>query len=181
MKPRICLLDAGPVIELHRLGIWEAVVDRTLLIVPSIVAREEALFWDSGEGIGRAINLVPLIESGTIEEIAADIDQLTATKALFDPSLVDSIHAGELEALSILRTWPDDDRPAFCTGDRLATIALCLLGFSTLAVSLEELLDRIGLGRELGRPFQRDMMKAWIEEGTQRLLRGEGLKGRGEG
>ena len=52
MKPRFCLLDAGPVIELHRLGLWEGLMERADLVIPSVVAFREAEFWDTG-GRGR--------------------------------------------------------------------------------------------------------------------------------
>ncbi len=175
-RPKFFLLDAGPLIELHRLGIWERVVGRAELVIPSIVVEREAEFWDSEDGERKPIRLEPLIASGVIRKVEVDAAQVLETAALYDASIADSIHAGELEALTILRCWEGAERPSFCTGDRLATIALCLLGFSSLAVSLEELLERVGLTARPRPQFCRDKMRRWVEEGVQRWITREGLR-----
>ncbi|MCD4748431.1 MAG: hypothetical protein K8R59_03565 [Thermoanaerobaculales bacterium] len=176
MKPRFCLLDAGPIIELHRLGVWDQMVERAELVIPSVVAGREVEFWDSGEGVGKPIDLSRFIESGAVEVMEADAQLLQDTLGLFDPTLVESVHLGELEALALLKTWQGENPPSFCTGDRLATVALCLLGFSELAVSLEAFLDQVGLSRKLRRQFRRDAMNRWVEEGRHRVITGEGLR-----
>lgn len=178
MKPRFCLLDAGPIIELHRLGVWDQVVDRAELAIPSVVVGREVEFWDSGEGVGKPIDLGRFIESGAVEVMEADAQLLQETLSLFDPALVDSVHLGELEALSLLKTWQGDIMPSFCTGDRLATVALCLLGFSQLAISLGAFLNQVGLSRKVPRHFGRSVMTSWVEEGRRRLITGEGLRER---
>jgi hypothetical protein len=43
-RPKFFLLDAGPVIELHRLELWDAVLDRADVIVPRAIADHEADF-----------------------------------------------------------------------------------------------------------------------------------------
>jgi hypothetical protein len=176
MRPRLFLLDAGPIIELHRLGLWEKVVGRTELMIPSIVAGQEAEFWDSGEGIGKPIDLGQSIASGSIKIVEADAKMLAETLDQFDPSLVASVHSGELEALALINTWQDETLPSFCTGDRLATVALCLMGHSNLAVSLEELLKRAGLQGPLRRQFLRRSLACWVKEGRRRYIAGEGLR-----
>ncbi len=175
MKPRFCLLDAGPIIEFHRLGVWDQVVERSELVIPSVVAGREVEFWDSGEGVGKPIDLGRFIESGAVEVMEADAQLLQETLSLFDPALVDSVHLGELEALALLKTWQGDIMPSFCTGDRLATVALCLLGFSQLAISLEAFLNQVGLSRKLPRHFRCGAMNSWVEEGRRRFITGEGL------
>ncbi len=175
-RRKFFLLDAGPLIELHRLGIWEWAVRRAELVIPSIVVEQEAEFWDSEDGERKPIRLEPLIKQGKIRKAEADNEQMRDTAALFDPSLVDSVDPGELEALSILRSWEGSERPSFCTGDRLATIALCLLGFSSLAVSLEELLQRVGLTARPRPQFCQDKMRRWVWEGGQRFITREGLR-----
>lgn len=34
---RALILDTGPVLELHRIGVWETVLDRLEIIVPGVV------------------------------------------------------------------------------------------------------------------------------------------------
>ena len=176
MRPQVCLLDAGPVIELHRLGLWEGVVRRTELVIPSVVASREAKFWDAGEGVGKPIVLDQFINNGEIRIVDASPLMLNETRRLFDASLVDSIDLGELEALALLQSWQGRDLPSFCTGDRLATVGLCLLGHSDLAVSLEAFLERVGLGGKSRPQFRRAKMDSWVEEGSRRFITREGLR-----
>ncbi len=56
-KPRLFLLDAGPVIGLHELGLWHELLERAQVIVPAVVAYKEVVFWDDGGGVGRPIDL----------------------------------------------------------------------------------------------------------------------------
>ena len=56
-KPRLFLLDAGPVIGLHELGLWHELLERAQVIVPAVVADKEVVFWDDGGGVGRPIDL----------------------------------------------------------------------------------------------------------------------------
>lgn len=173
-KPKIFLLDAGPVIRLHELGLWDAVVDRTELIPPGIVARQEAHFWLAAEG-RRSIDLVAEASGDRIRIVDVDVSDLATTRAIFDSSITDSVHEGELEALTVLRLCAGP-MPRFCTADRLATIALCLLGFADAAISLQALLGEIGLARDVGpRWYTEVAMQSWLNEGRRRSITREGL------
>jgi hypothetical protein len=68
------------------------------------------------------------------------------------------IDTGELESLTLLRLW-EGKPPPFCTADGMAVVGLCLLGFSHLAISLESLLTRFGLGRKLSWRFSEGALK----------------------
>ncbi|NOZ79432.1 MAG: hypothetical protein GXP48_09710, partial [Acidobacteria bacterium] len=122
-RPKFFLLDAGPVIELHRLG-WERIVAACDLVVPRYVAVEEARFWIREDGSTQMIHLQGDIESGRIHAPEADPETSIEILNIFDPVMREGVDAGELAALAILKSWPSEDRPAFCTGDRLATVAL---------------------------------------------------------
>jgi len=173
-KPLVCLLDAGPVIRLHELGLWDSVVERAELVVPGIIARREAHFWTAPDG-PRRIDLDSAKNHDAIRIIDVNAAHLVATQTLFDASIRDSVDPGELEALTILRTW-DGPRPRFCTADRLATLALCLLGLAETAVSLEKLLEHVGLGRTIGPKWYRESaMQDWLKEGRARRITGAGL------
>jgi hypothetical protein len=173
-KPLIFLLDAGPVIRLHELSLWNDVIDRADLVVPGLIAREEVHFYTSPEGKKR-IDLGDQAAQNLIRVIDVDLVELAETQALFDASIRDSVHPGEMEALTVLRLW-EGAVPGFCTADRLATIALCLLGFAETALSLEELLEHVGLGRTVGPKWYGERaMQDWLKEGRARRITREGL------
>jgi hypothetical protein len=175
-KPLVFLLDAGPVIRLHQLGLWDSVVERAELVLPEIIARNEAQYWTAEDG-RRHIDLSSQERQKSIRIIDVDATELAATQAIFDASIRDSVHDGEMEALTVIRSW-EGPLPRFCTADRLATIALCLLGFAETAVSLEKLLEHVGLGRTIGPKWYRESaMQEWLKEGRARRITRQGLAG----
>lgn len=174
-KPRLFLLDAGPVIALHELGLWREVLARAEVIVPAIVADKEVIFWDDGGGVGRPINLRGDEAAGVVRVCSTGADQLAGLLLRFDPVMRECIDAGEQEALALMCVWKGD-LPAFCTADGLAAQAACLLGFADGLISLEELLQRIGLDRrDLQRKYSAKKMRQWVQRGRDKRLRGEGL------
>lgn len=173
-RPKYFLLDAGPVIELHRLGLWQAVTERAELVLPGKVLDSEVVFWDAGDGVGHTIYLGEDAAAGRITVERAEPAQIVELLNRFDPTVRERVDQGELEAITLLLRW-DHPRPEFCTADRMAVVALCLLGESSLLVSLENLLQRVGLGRLLQWRFSDKAMTQWRGEGQARRLSGEGL------
>jgi hypothetical protein len=172
-RPKFYLLDAGPVIELHRLGLWQEVLKRATLVLPGTVAGE-ADFYPDSEGAPRRIDLSSDIRAGRVQVKEAEAAQVAQTAQLFDVTMQEAVHLGELEALTLLRLW-EGDPPLFSTSDRHAVIGLCLLGFSHLAMSLEAMLAQIGLTQTLSSRFSELTFTDWREIGKMRRLRGEGL------
>ena len=174
-KPKLFLLDAGPVIGLHELGVWEALTERAEVIVPAIVADKEAHFWDDGEGVGRVIDLRADAAAGRLRIAAVDATEVAEMLSRFDPIMRERIDAGEAEAITLL-CQATDDPPEFCTADRAAVRAACLLGHSSRIVSLEGVLRRVGLDPPvLAAKYTDKRVREWVTEGQQMRLRGEGL------
>lgn len=175
-RPRLFLLDANVVIELHRIGLWQRLTGCCQIIVPSIVAEREAQFWDSGEGVGKPIPLGDDLAAGRIAIREADAAAMKDTLDLFDPVMQQSLDAGELEALTILREWSQDP-PSFSTADFKACEALCLLGLSHLAVSLEEVLERSGLTHRVRPHFSRSALQQVLRRARAAGVQRSGLAG----
>ncbi len=170
MRPKCVLLDAGPVFELHRQGLWGAVVDQVEIVLPSIVAGREVRYWDAGNGETVEIDLQPEINRRRILVEEVSPAEMAGTLSRFDPSVSGSVDPGELEALTLIASWHWGAPPHFCTADRMAVVALCALGHSELALSLEEFLRRLGIRRNLPRRYTSEAMKSWVAEGAQRAL-----------
>ena len=49
-KSKCVIFDAMIIITAHELGIWLSLVDRLDIIIPSTIARDEALFFSRKEG-----------------------------------------------------------------------------------------------------------------------------------
>ncbi len=176
MKPKFFLLDAGPVIELHRLALWQAVAERAELIVPAYVAGQETQYWKREDGSRPVIELGSDAAAGSITLADCDAAELLTTMNLFDTAIQQSIDAGELHALVLLRRWTDEESPRFCTGDRMATVALCLMGFARRAVALEMLLGELGLNHAVRAQFSSARMELWLRDGQLRRLQSMGRR-----
>lgn len=174
-KPKLFLLDAVVVIELHRLGLWTDVVERAEVFLPSIVAMRESQYWKGDDGTTQSINLEQDAGLGRIRVIEADAAEMSNTLDAFDVVMQQSIDPGELEALTILRRWDEPAPPSFCTADYKAIEATCLLGFDRLCVSLEAILERVGLSRTLDEKFSSKSLKLAIKRALVAKVQGIGL------
>jgi hypothetical protein len=174
-KPKYFLLDAGPIIELHRLDLWSAVLDRVDIFVPRVVAENEAEYWVREDNSRRPINAIADGEAGRLVILDCGQADLRETFHLFDHAVQQSVDPGELHALTLLRLWEDEPMPGFCSADRMAIVCLCLLGFQDAAISLERLLSASGLSADLRRQFSQKVMKDWVTEGRRRFIQGQGL------
>lgn len=160
-----CLLDANVVIECYKLGVWEALIERTEAVVPDAVAEDEALFFPKGEA-RIPIDLPDLAARGRIRRVGASLLQLDAMFSRFTESLRQDIHAGEAEALAYLLSGTEPDL-AFCSGDCTALHRLALLDLRDSAVSLEELLDKCGLSKPLRPEYTRECMRKQLDIGSE--------------
>ncbi len=125
-KPKFFLLDAGPIIELHRLGLWDKVLDRAEIVVPRVIAEVEAEYWVREDNSKRPINTLADCKAGRLTVLDCEQAELRRTLELFDRTAQQSVDGGELHALTLLRCWRDESVPAFCSADRMAIVCLCL-------------------------------------------------------
>jgi len=174
-KPKFFLFDAGPIIELHRTGLWRDVLDRADIVVPRVIAEREAEYWVREDNSRRPINVLADAESERLTVRDCDEAELRETLELFDRTVQQSVDPGELHALALLRGWQGNPLPAFCSADRMAIVCLCLLGFSDAAVSLEGLLGAVGFTVRLDRRFTTTKMMEWVADGRRRSLQDSGL------
>ena len=75
-KFQLLLLDAGIVIELFRLDLWERVIEKYEITLSEIVAKEEVKFWEEDDGSLHSIDLDPFIQSGQVQCIAVPLQQI---------------------------------------------------------------------------------------------------------
>ena len=175
MKPKFVLFDANIIIEAYELGIWETLVERVEVYVPSIVVHDEARFvkYEIGR-IPEEINLSALIDSGRIFEISAEIDEIAKLDNIFDALFLQSIHDGEKEALAILYVNKKENL-LFCTADAMPIKGMAMLQLSERAISFQNLLKSIGIQKQLKLHFTGSWFKARLREGQEKFIRGEGL------
>jgi len=169
------LLDANIIIEAYKMGVWEKLIEKVEIIVSSIVAHDEALFYSKKEGgVPEPIKIKNLIEEGKIKEFSASQEEIAEFLNKFDRLFVEGLHIGESESLALIMNCKLDDT-LFCSGDATAIQALAMIGFSDLGISFEILLKKTGLQKKLRKHFLEKFFKENINIGAQNLITGQGL------
>lgn len=174
MKRFPCLvLDANIIIALFQHGLWDAVVDRSELILSETVVEEADFFVDS-EGVQHGIDLRPDIDAGRIRVVAIAATNVAVFRAQFDPLYVQKLDDGETESLAFCLGEGEPYR--LCSSDAIVFKVLSVVDRSEQGVSLEEVLQAIGLTRPLSRQFTKAFREEYRSRGLQDRLAGIGLK-----
>ena len=172
-KFQFLLLDAGPIIKLFELGIWDVFIDRCDVTVSQTVADQAK--WASQEAQDIRIDLEPYKHQELIKII--DIDASLAKSFLdrFDRLLQAEVHPGEREALAFL--WDSTEDWLLCSGDGAVFRVLGLLGKSQQGISLEEILQQIGLCKgNLGWEFSKKFREKYARMGRADSIQGRGIR-----
>jgi hypothetical protein len=102
------------------------------------------------------------------------ITELKGFTDLFDPVYVASLDPGEAESLAYL--VQSKDAYLISSGDAIVFRVLGLLNRSDQGISLEEVLQKIGLGQSLLKQYTKQFREWYAREGEQDSLRGRGQK-----
>jgi len=140
------LLDAGPIIKLFELGIWEAFIEKCDVTITRTVAEDEVVFA-SKEYHKEYIDfgLKPWEEKGLIKIIEAEPSDV---KVFYEKHSLKGkyrIDPGEEEALTFLCKCSKDWK--LCSADGPVFSVLGFLERSEQSISLEEILEKIGLSQ----------------------------------
>lgn len=176
MRPKSVLLDANVIIEAYELGVWDVLISKIEIYVPSIVAHDEALFFKGEIGtIPENINLPELTRMNKIIELSASIEEISGLRRIFDDLFLSNIHQGEMEALAILFFQKNTDI-LFCTADAMPIKGMAMMQLSEKGISFENLLKAIGIQKKLKHQFTEKWFNQKKTEGNQNLITGSGLK-----
>ena len=151
MKPQLLLFDADVIIEAHKLNVWKGLTKAYDIFVPSIIIDDQAKFYSGKEG-KITIDLRSEVKNNQIKELPTTEEEIARFKGEFSKIIMPEIHPGEIEALAYIFCHHDEGH-LFCTGDHAAIVALSLCGMSDKIVSLEILLKKIGLQKNLEMQF----------------------------
>jgi hypothetical protein len=174
-KLKLLILDAGIVIRLHELEIWQKLLVQCDVHLSKIVAEKEVLFQpgDAG-GYGEDINLVPDIFDGKIHVFEVAVSDLKAFRDQFDPLYLGDLDDGEAESLAFMMKQSADY--LISSADAIVYRVLGNLGREEQGISLEEVLQKIGLGRSLGWPYSKGFREKYTKDGKTDMTRGRGMK-----
>lgn len=169
---RLLLLDANIVIELFRQGIWDRVVEVCDVHLSRMVAEIEAHFYEDEIGEKHYFDLTPDVEAGRITVFDVPVSGLQTFLASFDASYLERLDPGEAESLAFLLN--SDDPYLICSADSIVYKVLGNLNRAEQGISLEEVLQRTGLGRNLAWQFTKRFREKWTRKGFEEGLGGIG-------
>jgi len=169
-KYRLLLLDAGVVIELFRLGLWDKVIELCDVHLSRVVAEKEVRYY-RGHAADKQIDLSAY--TNKISVVDVDSAACGSFLAKFDPTYLERLDPGELESLVCLTS--SQDQYLLCSGDKIVYRVLGRLGRAEQGISLEEILAGIGLGRPLRHEYEKAFREEWTRKGQQEGIMGFGL------
>lgn len=156
--------------------VWSAVVDKCELYLSSIVTHRESKYHQTADDEwGQDIDLTDDIDMGKITIFAVSEEDVLAFKSQFEPDYFADLDDGEAESLAYLVS----QREAFLisSGDAIVYKVLGNLNRGEQGISLEELLQKCGLGRKIeayqyGKSFREQLTRI----GTNDMIQGRGRK-----
>lgn len=174
MRRYPCLvLDANIVIFLFTCNLWSSVVERCELILSETVVDEADYFVDD-EGVEHRIDLQPDIDAARIRVFSTAAGEIAAFRRRFDPLYVQKLDDGETE--SLVYCLQEGDPFRLCSSDAIVFKVLSVMDRSEQGVSLEEVLQSVGLSRPLSRQFSKVFREQHRKRGFEDKLAGIGLK-----
>ncbi|MFC1635548.1 hypothetical protein ACFL5Z_11960 [Planctomycetota bacterium] len=167
------LLDAGPIIKLFSLGIWDNFIKYCDVTVSRTIADHETLYTEDGE---KQIDLRPYKEKGLIQILDLEASVVKDFHDTFDRLYKVDIHPGEKETLAFLCN--SSENWIVCSGDGAVFRVIGLLGRTDQGISLEEILQRIGLSvsGQLEWQYTKKFRDRWTRKGQVDSLQERGLQ-----
>src|SRR5262249_36552386 len=155
-------LDANIVIDAHRQNFWQTLLAQFRIAIPSTVFHDEAKYFRSRFTIS-AIDLETPKKQGELVVLEASAMDVAMVKSGLKDDFFNSIDAGELEAIALLRTGNFDEYK-FCSGDQLANKAMGVMDLGSFCVSLEDVVKGMGRGIKLGRHYSSKRLRQLLAE-----------------
>ena len=173
-KFKLLLLDTNVVIKALELNLWQKLIEPCdIWLADSVI--QEAVFFTTDDGVQHTIDLSQDINENRITKFELQPSELTEFRRLFDPSYFEKLDDGETESLAFLINSQEEF--LICSADKIIYRILGNLKRSGQGISLEEILQQIGLGVGLPRQFTKTYREEWSRKGFAEGLGGIGYKG----
>jgi hypothetical protein len=171
IKLKLHLLDAGIIIKLFQLDLWDSFTTKFNIVVAETVVGE-VIFFENDAGQKTPIDLQAYISDGIISCVAASPSGVSEFLSRFGYDYVERLDLGELESLAHM--YSESGTIVICSADSIVFKVLGATDKSECGVSLEELLDQCGLGRKLDWKYSKAFREKYAHVGFQDRLQGFG-------
>ncbi len=165
------LLDAGPIIKLFELDIWDTFIEKCDVTIGRTVAEEAAFIIK--EEYKESIELSPYEQRGQIKIIDIKPSLVKAFYDKFDLSYKAIIDDGEKEILAFL--FNSSEEKLICSADHAVFRVLAVLGKEEWGISLEEVLNKIGLSQALEWKYTKKFRDKFTRIGQIESIQDKGL------
>ncbi len=172
-KLKLLILDAGVVIRLHELGIWSQVHNHCEIYLSRIVAEKEVLY-QQGDEYDEDIDLSPDINGGRIQVFDVTVSDLRDFRNRFDPLYLGDLDDGEAESLAYMMMQAENF--LISSGDAIVYRVLGNMNFANQGISMEEILQKIGMGRGLEWPYSKAFREKYTKDGETDMVQGRGYR-----
>jgi len=173
-KFRLLLLDANIVIEIFRQGIWDKLVDSCDIHLSRTVAQDEAQYYEDEQGDKHYFDLSKDITEGRITIFDILPSELAKFRLQFDSTYLERLDTGEAESLAYLMN--SSEPCLICSVDSIVYKVLGNLHRAEQGIALEEILQRVGLNRQLLWQYTKKFRETWTNKGFQERFGGIGHK-----
>jgi len=167
------LLDAGPIIKLFELGIWDDFIRSCTVTISRTVANEAK--WASRELEDVRIDLSSYEQGRLIQVIDSDSSLVKTFYDRFDLQYRVEIDDGEKEILAFL--CGSEEKWLACSADHVVFRVLGLLGKADQGISLQEILDSVGLSKTNLEPeYTKSFREKWTRKGQTDSVQDKGVR-----
>ncbi|MDT8303164.1 MAG: hypothetical protein RQ760_16925 [Sedimentisphaerales bacterium] len=174
------LLDAGPIIKLFSLGIWDVFIEHCEVGMSRIIAEDEVLYTEDDR---ERIDLNPYKERDLIKIIDVEPSVVKTFYDKFDLLYQADIHDGEKETLAFL--FNSSDNWLVCSADHVVFKMLGRLNKTNQGISLEEILKTIGIGqvsnwknitpKDKDWKYTKKFKEKWTQKGQIDFIQDQGV------
>lgn len=173
-KYKFLLLDTGPIIKLFELGVWDIFIERCDVTLARTVAEIEAQYA-CGEKKDIKIDLKAYEQMGKIKIEDVPLKQMSEFINKFPINYKETIHSGEKETLAFF--YYSQYNWMICSADAAVYRVLGAMGKAEDGVSLEQILDKIGLSKSnLEWKYTEKFKNHYTKMGSSDFLQGQGFK-----
>jgi hypothetical protein len=173
-KLKLLILDANVVILLHEFGVWAKLIEKCEVYLARTVVDLEATYYEK-DGEKESIDLSDDIVQQRLQVFEVSLADIKLFRARFDPVYVGELDPGETESLAYLTQ--SSESFVISSGDAIVFRVLGRIGLSDQGISLEEILQKIGLGRSnLPWSCQKAFRNKYTKEGEADAIQGKGLR-----
>ena len=164
------MLDAGPIIKLFELNLWEQFIEMCDVAISRIVVDQAKYASQEFEDI--CVDLEPYEKQ--IRIFDSELSEVKTFYDKFNLRYKSDIHPGEKETLAFLCN--SSENWLVCSADSAVFRVLGLMGRINQGISLEEILSKVGLSRNLEWKYTKKFREKWTHKGQLDFIQEQGLR-----